>query len=51
MKIIIDKYTGKILYATLVEIELQENEIIIEAESGNFTHYDFETKTFYDTKN
>ena len=47
MKTIIDKNTGEILYASLVEVELQENEIIIDAESSDFTHYDFETKTFY----
>jgi hypothetical protein len=47
MKIIIDKYTGKILYATLIEVELQENEIIIDGLSGDFTHYDFKTKEFY----
>jgi len=47
MKTIIDKNTEQVLYATLVEIELQENEIIVDAESSDFTHYDFETKTFY----
>lgn len=47
MKTIINKYTGEILFATLVKVELQENEIIIEAESGDFTHYNFETKEFY----
>jgi len=49
---IIDKNTGEVLYASFIDVELQENEIIIEGESGNFTHYNFETKTFYnDTKN
>jgi hypothetical protein len=47
MKTIVDKNTGKVLYATLVEIELQENEIFINEVSGDFNYYDFETRTFY----
>ena len=50
MKRIIDKNTGKLLFASLVEVELQENEMIIE---GNYTddfenpHYNFQTDEFY----
>jgi len=53
MKIIIDKYTGKVLYATLVDFELIENEIAVDESFTEFIenpYYDFETKTFYDDK-
>ena len=48
MKTIIDKNTGQVLYSTLVEVELQDNEMLIDGVSGDFTHYNFETQTFYD---
>lgn len=47
MQTIVDKNTGEILYSTLVEVELLENEIAIDGLSGDFTHYDFETQQFY----
>jgi len=51
MKTIIDKNTGQVLYATLVDIDLQENEIQIDALlTENFTtpYWNFETLSFYD---
>ena len=45
---IVDKNTGEVLYASLVEVELQENEMLVNASSENFTHYNFETQEFYD---
>jgi hypothetical protein len=50
MKRIIDKNTGQLLYATLVEIELQKNEMILEGDyDDNFEnpYYDFKTDKFY----
>lgn len=44
---IIDKNTEEILYATMVEVELLENEIAVDGLSGDFTHYNLETKEFY----
>lgn len=44
---IIDKNTEQVLYSTTVEIELQENEVLIDGESGDFTHYNLITKEFY----
>ena len=48
IKTIVDKNTGEVLYASLVEVELQENEMLVNASSENFTHYNFETQEFYD---
>ena len=48
IKTIVDKNTGEVLYASLVEVELQENEMLVYASSENFTHYNFETQEFYD---
>jgi len=47
MKMIIDKNTEEVLYATMVEVELLENEIAIDGSSGDFTHYNLATKEFY----
>lgn len=47
MKTIIDKNTEEVLYATMVEIELSENEIAVDGLSGNFTHCNPITKQFY----
>ena len=47
MKTIIDKNTGEVLYASFIDVELNENEMIVEGESGNFTHYDFKNSKFY----
>ena len=47
MKTIIDKNTGEVLYASLINVELAENEIAIEElPTGNY--YDFKTKQFYE---
>ena len=51
MKTIIDN-TGKVLYATSIETELQENEIEIDALlTDDFInpYWDFETLSFYET--
>jgi len=53
MKTIIDKNTGKVLYATAIELELIENEIDINellTEVMENPFFNFETRTFYDTK-
>jgi hypothetical protein len=53
MKTIIDKNTGQVLYATLVDVDLQENEILIDemlTEVMENPYFDFETRTFYDKK-
>jgi hypothetical protein len=50
MKTIIDN-TGKVLYSTSIETELQENEIEIEAlltESFVNPYWDFDAQTFYE---
>lgn len=50
MKTVIDKNTGKVLYATIIDIDLLENEIIVdEFVVDNFEnpYFNFETKTFY----
>jgi len=51
MKTIIDSNTGKVLYATSIETELQENEIEIDAlltESFVTPYWDFDTQTFFE---
>lgn len=51
MKTIVDSNTGKVLYATSIETELQENEIEIDAlltESFVNPYWDFETFSFYE---
>jgi hypothetical protein len=53
MKTIIDKNTGKVLYATAIELELIENEIAIDellTEVIENPYFNFETRKFYDTK-
>lgn len=51
IKTIIEKSTGKVLYATIIEgLEITDQEVEIdEILSDNFEnpHYDFETKSFY----
>ena len=52
MKTIIDVNTGKVLYTTLTEVILQENEIEIETLiTENFLkpYWNFETLSFYET--
>jgi hypothetical protein len=50
MKTIIDKNTGQVLYASIIEVDLSENEIAIDellTEEMENAYFDFETKTFY----
>jgi len=44
---IIDKNTEEVLYCSNFEVDLLENEVAVEGLSGNFTHYNLETKEFY----
>lgn len=44
---IIDKNTEEVLYSSNFEVELLENQIAVEGLSGDFTHYNLETKEFY----
>ena len=51
MKTIIDSITGKVLFATFVEVELSEDQIAIDevvTEPFENPHFNFETRTFYD---
>jgi len=51
MKTIIDKNTGKVLYATILEFSDSENEIgVDELVTENFVkpYYNFQTKKFYE---
>jgi hypothetical protein len=51
MKVVVDKNTGQVLYGTLVEVELLENEVLIDdLPNSEFTnpYYNFKTQTFYD---
>ena len=51
MKTIIDKNTGKVLFATLNEVDLKENEIAIDSLlTENFAnpYWSFENSTFYE---
>jgi hypothetical protein len=51
MKTIIDKFTGQVLYATIVEVDILENEIAIDevlTESFENPYFDFETRNFYE---
>jgi hypothetical protein len=51
MKTIIDSITGKVLYATSIDIDLQENEIAIDnLLEDNFInpYWNFENSTFYE---
>jgi hypothetical protein len=50
MKTIIDKFTGKVLYATIIEVHLLETEIEIDellTEYFENPYFDFESRTFY----
>lgn len=50
MKTIIDKFTGQVLYATIIEVELLENEIAIDevlTEYFENPYFGLETRTFY----
>jgi hypothetical protein len=50
MKTIINKNSGQVLYSTIVEVHLLENEIAIDellTENFENPYFDFETRTFY----
>lgn len=47
MKTIVDINTEEVLYSTIVEIELQDNEMLVDGGSGEFTHYSIKDKQFY----
>ena len=54
MKTIINKITGQVLYATIVEVELLENEIAIDellTEAFENPYFDFNSKTFFNNEN
>jgi len=54
MKTIIDKNTGKVLYCSMVEVELLENEITIDellTEEMENPYFNFNSKTFYNKLN
>lgn len=54
MKTIIDKNTGKVLYCSMVEVELLENEILIDellTEEMENPYFDFEKRIFYNKIN
>jgi len=47
MKTIINSITGEVLYCTLIEVDLQENQTLIDGiPTGKF--YNFETMEYYD---
>jgi len=51
MKTIINKFTGQVLYATIVEVDLLDNEIAIDEILTVYfenPYFDFESRTFYD---
>lgn len=51
MKTIVDRNTGKVLFATAIDVELQENEIEIEVLlTDNFIkpYWNFQTLSFYE---
>jgi len=51
MKTIINKFTGQVLYATIVEVDLLDNEIAIDEILTVYfenPYLDFESRTFYD---
>jgi hypothetical protein len=51
MKTVINKHTGEVLFATMTEVELADNQIAIDdlvSENFNRAFWDFEKATFYD---
>ena len=51
MKTIINSITGQVLYSTIVEVDILENEIAIDeilTEYFENPYFDFETRTFYE---
>lgn len=54
MKTIINKVTAQVLYATIVEVELLDNEIAIDellTEAFENPYFDFNSKIFYENAN
>jgi len=54
MKTIIDKNTGKVLFCSMIEVELLENEISIDellTEEMENPYFDFEKRIFYNKIN
>ena len=54
MKTIIDKNTGQVLYCSMVEVELLQNEMSIDellTQEMENPYFDFETRTFYNNEN
>ena len=52
MKTIIDKNTGELLYATVIDVQLSENQSLIDEMLTQWMlkpFYNFETKEFYET--
>jgi hypothetical protein len=50
MKTIIEKNTGKVLFGTIIEINLLDNQMAVDEELLEYfenPYYNFETKTFY----
>ncbi len=50
MKTIIESITGKVLFATTVEVDLLENHLAIDemvVEDFENPHFNFDTRTFY----
>ena len=47
MQTVVNINTEEVLYSTLVEIELQDNEMLVEGGSGEFSHYSIKDKQFY----
>lgn len=51
MKTVIDNNTGKVLFSTVIEIDLQDNQVSIDellTESYVKPYFNFETRTFYE---
>ena len=51
MKTIIDKNTGQVLFASLAEVELKDNEMLIDSlltENFVIPYWDFENSRFYE---
>lgn len=53
MKTVIDKHTGEVLFASLIDVVLADNEIAIDnllTENFNRPFWDFDNKIFYDAQ-
>jgi hypothetical protein len=50
MKTIIDKNTGKVLFGSIIEIDLLDSQMAVDEQLMEYfenPYYNFETKTFY----